>query len=155
MPSLLVLVSLLTQPTDSASLTPLELELVWSHHPSGAEEERATYKLYMVADGTSMTALRSGREVAVSGANGVQYRNVGLNLQGRASQIGDRFRIHLTFERSALADPDDSGHPSFLTFSSQSEIWASDGQTIDVVAGPDPGTGARWSLRVTVRVLEG
>ncbi|HXV62849.1 MAG TPA: hypothetical protein VEK15_19275 [Vicinamibacteria bacterium] len=154
MPSLLLLVSLLAQPVDSSSLTPLELELVSSHHASGAEEERATHKLYLVANGTRMTTLRSGREVAVSGADGVQYRNVGLNLQGRASQTGERFRIHLKFERSALGDPDAAGNPTFLTFSSQSEIWASDGETIDVAAGPDPGTGARWSLRVTVRVLE-
>jgi hypothetical protein len=155
---------------EAKALVPVELEITLSQ----AQGSPVTYRLYLLADSDRVTRLRSGREVAVPvtslsspggepaaappvATTSFQYRNVGMNVTGSARSEGDRFRVRLELERSAMYEGAESGppgerhHPSFQTFSIGNELLLGDGEKASLVTGSDPFVGNLWRVEVTLR----
>ncbi len=161
----------ISAPQPSSTPTPLMLELKLSR----AQGSPVSYKLSLLADSEGVTELRIGREVPVpvtrlsppSGEAGprapipmtsFQYRNVGMNVTGSVKTEGNRYRVHLNLERSALYEgtesdrPQPADHPSFQTFNIGGEFLLGDGERTILVDGSDPSVGDLWTVEVTLRV---
>jgi hypothetical protein len=115
--------------------TKLNVELTLHAAPDGSDRE-TSFVLHVLADSKRTMTLRAGREVAVPAADN-QYRNVGINVTCRAWTSGDGFRLDLELERSSLVEGSDPGRPSFHTFSTTSSFRLRDGESVELVGGPD------------------
>jgi len=90
-----------------------------------------------------------------------QYRNVGTNIDCRASDAGDgRYQLQLSIENSSaylggpLADANATGSPLFRRFDTNIDPVMRDGQTIQTIASTDPVTGEVVKIDVTLNVVK-
>jgi hypothetical protein len=94
---------------------------------------------------------------------GVQYRNVGTNLDCWATDFGDgSYQLNLSVENSSVltsgpavaAKAELGGAPLFRRFDTFIDPILHDGQTIQTVASTDPVTGEVVKIDVTLNVVK-
>ena len=112
-------------------------------------EETHTYTLDVTANRSRLSELRQGREIAIQGESAPQYRNVGTNIQCKASTRGDRFLVWLALERSSIAESA-GGHPSFHTFHVMSELLLASDEDVSLVTSSEDS----WTVNVMLRVRD-
>src|SRR5262245_57718913 len=87
--------------------TTLQVQAVVSRSKAGKTSSRLPYTVTCIADGASRsTTLRMGVEVpvAVGGGKGIQYRNVGTNIDCSCEPVDDqRYRLKIAVEQSSIS----------------------------------------------------
>ena len=159
-------------------LTPLKILLVLSKFHGDAKVLSLPYTLPCNADdrlpgmlsltGAGLTnQLRMGVEVPVltnakEGPPVYQYRNVGTNIDYRASALEDgRFRLDITVEHSSIYPPPEDttraaagNAPLFRTFRTGFVPILRDGQTLQYTVATDPISGDVMKIDVTLTALK-
>jgi len=155
--------------------TPLQIQLVVARKQAGKAVARLPYTLTCNADDDRRASLRMGVEVpvVVGGGKGIQYRNVGMNIDCQATSLGDgRFRFNIGVEQSSVSeveparaqprsgdqppaeDAPAAGNPMFRTFNSMFAAILRDGQTVLHTAATDPVSGEEVTIEVTLKALK-
>jgi hypothetical protein len=154
----------------------MQVQAVVSRSKAGKTTSRLPYTVTCVADGAGRsTTLRMGVEVpvAVGGGKGIQYRNVGTNIDCSCEYVGDaRYRVKMALEQSSISDlgrtaprarpaadangdePGEGGNPMFRTFTSSFTSILRDGQSAISTAATDPVTSDDVTIEVTLKVLK-
>lgn len=160
-------------PRGGRTPTPLQVQVVIARKQSGREVARLPYSLACNADDDRRSSLRMGIEVpvAVGGGKGMQYRNVGMNIDCQASSMADgRFRLVLGIEQSSIQELDpqalsrkrladaaaadgDGGAPLFRTFNSMFATLLRDGQGATHTAATDAVTGEEVTVEVSLKAM--
>lgn len=157
--------------------TPIRVQVVLMKLQGEKKVVRLPYDLTCNADDDRKASLRMGIEVPVDvGGKGVQYRNVGTNIDCQAYVIGNgRFKVNLSVEQSSIysmnsasraqtgglgvapaekgADPE-TGNPLFRTFNSFVSAILRDGQTAQLTAATDPVSGETVKIEVTLTAIK-
>lgn len=138
---------------------PLEIRLVLARQQAGKPVSRVPYTLVCLANGDRRTSLRMGVEVPVvlGDGKGVQYRNVGTNVDCTATALDDgSYKVNLSVEQSSMGDlPGSPGaNPLFRTFNSQFSAVLRDGQGAVHTAATDPVTGEEATIEVSLKVMK-
>jgi hypothetical protein len=153
----------------------MHVQIVVARSKSGRAISRLPYTVTCIADGSGRPAtLRMGVEVpvAVGGGKGIQYRNVGLNIDTSCDflQNDDRMRVKIAVEQSSISDAGGAatalraktsaaseesveGNPMFRTFNSTFQALLRDGQSALSTAATDPVTGDDVTIEATLKVL--
>lgn len=155
--------------------TTLQVQAVVSRSKAGKTSSRLPYTVTCIADGASRsTTLRMGVEVpvAVGGGKGIQYRNVGTNIDCSCEPVDDqRYRLKIAVEQSSISelghaaprsqpaagaagDDAEGGNPMFRTFMSSFAALLRDGQTAISTAATDPVTSDDVTIEVSLKVLK-
>lgn len=152
--------------------TAMQVQTVVSRSHAGKTTSRLPYSLTCVADGAGRsTTLRMGVEVpvAVGGGKGIQYRNVGTNIDCSCEYVGDdRYRLKIALEQSSISDlgrtalgsrptadaAGDGGNPMFRTFNSAFTAILRDGQSTVSTAATDPVTSDDVTIEVALKVMK-
>jgi hypothetical protein len=111
--------------------------------------------------------------VAVGGGKGIQYRNVGTNIDCSCEYVGDdRYRLKMALEQSSISDlgrtaprprstadadgdeAGEGGNPMFRTFTSSFTAILRDGQTTISTAATDPVTSDDVTIEVSIKVMK-
>ena len=156
--------------------TAMHVQIVVARAKAGKAISRLPYTVTCLADGAGRAAtLRMGVEVpvAVGGGKGIQYRNVGLNIDTSCETIhnDDRFRVKIAVEQSSISDlgrapttlrtttnaageESVEGNPMFRTFNSSFQALLRDGESALSTAATDPVTGDDVTIEVSLKVLK-
>jgi hypothetical protein len=156
--------------------TTLQVQAVVSRSKAGKTTSRLPYTVTCLADGAGRsTTLRMGVEVpvVVGGGKGIQYRNVGTNIDCSCEPVdGQRYRLKMALEQSSISDlgrtatrsqaaagasadePGEGGNPMFRTFTSSFAALLRDGQTAISTAATDPVTSDDVTIEVALKVLK-
>jgi len=154
-------------PQTEKSLTPLNVEIVFSKYKGEELTSRLPYTFVVYAEEQPQraTELRMGIEVPVTvgGEPKVQYRNVGTNLDCGARPLGDgRFQVDLSVEQSSMYPAESviaggqvvEGNPLFRTFASNYKAVLRDGEKIELSKATDPITGEISRVELSIEVLK-
>lgn len=138
---------------------PLQLRLVLGRQQGEKTQKRLSYTLVCVANAARRTSLRMGVEVPVSlgEGKGIQYRNVGTNVDCQASALDDgSYKVDLGVEQSSVDDSarGSSGTMLFQTFNSTFAAVLRDGQGAVYTAATDPVTGEEATIEVSLKVMK-
>jgi hypothetical protein len=151
------------EPADGATQprrgqTPLQLRLLLSRQQGDKTVKRLPYTLVCVANAARRTSLRMGVEVPVSlgEGKGIQYRNVGTNIDCQAAALDDgSFKLDLAVEQSSVDDTvRGDGATLFQTFNSTFAAVLRDGQQAVYTAATDPVTGQEATIEVSLKVMK-
>ncbi|HET9315473.1 MAG TPA: hypothetical protein VFQ51_07765 [Vicinamibacteria bacterium] len=156
--------------------TTLQVQAVVSRSKAGKTTSRLPYTVTCIADGAGRPSiLKLGVEVpvAVGGGKGVQYRNVGTNIDCSCEPIDDqRYRLKIAVEQSSISDlgrssprsqpasgaaadeAGEGGNPMFRTFMSSFSAILRDGQSAVSTSATDPVTADDVTIDVTLKVLK-
>ena len=152
------------------------MQIVVSRTKAGKPISRLPYTVTCIAEsGGKPATLRMGVEVpvAVGGGKGIQYRNVGINIDASCdfTREDDRIRVKVSMEQSSISElgrpapprttANASGeealnvdNPMFRTFNSTFQALLHDGQSALSTAATDPVTGDEVTIEVTLKVLK-
>jgi hypothetical protein len=140
--------------------TPLQVRMVLARKQGEKMLSRLPYTLVCVANAERRTSLRMGVEVpvALGDGKGMQYRNVGTNIDCQASALDDgSYKVNLNVEQSSIGDaPSGSsgGNPMFQTFNSAFAAVLRDGQGAVYTAATDPVSGEEATIEVSLKVMK-
>jgi hypothetical protein len=154
----------------------MQVQIVVSRTRAGKAISRLPYTMTCNAeDGARSATLRMGVEVpvVVGVGKGVQYRNVGMNIDCTAETVGDgRFKLKMAVEQSSISEigqpakprpaadaaageaAPEAGNPMFRTFNSGFNAILRDGQSVLSTAATDPVTGEEVTIEATLKVLK-
>jgi hypothetical protein len=149
------------------SLVPLKVQIVLSRFKAEKKIASLPYTLTVTANDRGPTNLRMGIEVpiAMRGGGGVNYRNVGTNIDCfAASTPGDSYKLNITVEDSSVhldakaveagSTPVVQDTPAFRTFKSSFALLLRDGQSGQYTSAVDPISGEVIKVDVTLNVLK-
>jgi hypothetical protein len=161
-------------PTSRPAMVPLKVTLVLSRFQGEKKISSLPFTLFVTANDGEFTRLRMGTQVPVpttilSGNNpatvapvqSYNYKDVGTNIDCRASSEGEGYRIMLTVTDSAVYFPDKTeamvassatGAPAFRNFNSTVDVLMRDGQTVQYTSVADPVSGQTIKLDATLNV---
>jgi hypothetical protein len=155
--------------------TPVKVQIVFAEFDGDKKVKSLPYTSLITVDhGPEWAKMRVGTRVPVySGKDGgMQYIDVGTNIDCRAHRMDDRnFDVQLTFERSwvdgeillpfekagqAPAGPALSqfSEPVIRQFKTELNLVLRDGQTVESTVATDPLSGKVSKLEVTFAVLK-
>jgi type II secretory pathway component GspD/PulD (secretin) len=160
----------------------LQVQLTVSRYQGEKKTGSLPYTLQVVAIRNSSvlalenpsSSLRMGVDVPVrvstiakegvkEGDEPFSYRNVGTNIDCRASTLeDDRYRLIVSVEQSSIVPPGEPGQtatvkagvPLFRTFKSSINVILRNGQSMQYVAATDPVSGESVRIDVTLAVLK-
>jgi len=159
------------------AMVPLEVEVVLSRYQGDKKVSSIPYTLNVNANG-DRTTLSMGTEVPVPSTtftpvtqNGqaaaplrsYNYRNVGVNMDLRASSADDSlFQLQLVVEDSSVFSPDARQQsvpmmpdvPAFRSFKGVNSLLLKDGQTRQYTVATDRVTGEVLKVDVSLKVLK-
>lgn len=163
-------------PAPPRRATAMHVQIVVARAKAGKAISRLPYTVTCIADGAGRPAtLRMGVEVpvAVGGGKGIQYRNVGLNIDTSCETIhtDDRYRVKIAVEQSSISDlgraattlrttttatgeESVEGNPMFRTFNSTFQALLRDGESALSTVATDPVTGDDVTIEATLKVLK-
>jgi hypothetical protein len=151
---------------------PLQVQIVLTRTQAGKAVSRLPYTLSCTAP---TATLRMGVEVPVSVGfgKGIQYRNVGVNIDCMGESLGDGvFKLRIAVEQSSISDigrvtpktrgadapagedAPEAGNPVFRTFNSTFIAILRDGQGALHTAATDPVSGEEVTIEVTLKALK-
>ena len=118
---------------------------------------RRPYSVMLQAGGKDGVKVFSGSMLPVQTKAGAQttvaLKNVGAGLELKASRVADgRYRLEVDFSDGVLAPGEDS--PQLRVFNSESEIFASEGETMTLASAVDPQTGDVVEAELTLEVVK-
>jgi hypothetical protein len=164
--ALLAAVPALAQGKPEERVIPLKVQILLSKMKGETKTASLPYSLPCNADERG-SHLRMGIDVPVltapkEGPAAYQYRNVGTNVDCRASALADgRYRLEMTVEHSSMyAPPDESTRaavgaaPLFRTFRSGFAPVLRDGQSMQYTMATDPVSGEVVRIDVTLAVVK-
>jgi hypothetical protein len=150
--------------------TPIKVQIVFTEYDGEKKISSMPYTFMAISDekmgGNYSTSLRTGVRVPVEmGSKDQQtiYMDIGSNIDcGIRSEEDGRFRVYLTFDRSALypnkssegerivANP--NGQPLIRQFRTSENLILKDGQTSENIMSTDPLNGHTLRVSVTINV---
>jgi hypothetical protein len=163
---------------ESVATTPVRVQIVFSESENGKVTKSLPYTLYINATNTpelhpgGWDKLRIGSKVPIqTGPGNFVYQDVGTNIDGRAANAGDHFKLSLTLERSWVegqvpvpAGKNDSSQaepaegrffqPIIRQFRTELELKVRDGQTVETTMATDPLSGKVMRVEVTLTTLK-
>jgi hypothetical protein len=94
--------------------------------------------------------VRSGTRVPVSGSQGVNYMDVGVNLDVRAEEVPEGLQMQITSEISSLGTESGLGvaNPAIRQLKVRSALLAPIGRPTTVFTADDPASTHRFELEV-------
>ena len=149
---------------------PLKVQIVFTEFDGDKKISSMPYSFTVIADeklgGYYTTVLRTGIRVPIETDGKDQkttYLDIGSNIDcGIKSEDDGRFRVYLTFDRSALypnksaegerlvANP--GGQPVIRQFRTSENLILKDGQTSENIMSTDPLNGHTLRVSVTINV---
>jgi hypothetical protein len=151
-------------------LTPLKLVVTVSRVDGAKTVASVPYTLWVNSNDKESTQLNFGLRIptpqaTVGGDGGTSksvsysYQNAGTNITTSATTLDDgRFRVLLVISDSSLVPSKDaaqnSGLPTFMSFSTTNYLLLRDGQTAQFVAATDKVSGEVTKIDVTINVLK-
>lgn len=149
---------------------PVKVQLVFTEYDGDKKISSMPYSFMAIADekvgGYYSTSLRTGVRIPIEVDGKDQktiYMDVGSNIDcGVRSEDDGRFRVSLTFDRSALypnkssegerlvAEP--NGQPLIRQFRTSENLILRDGQTSENIMSTDPLNGHVMRVSVTINV---
>jgi hypothetical protein len=153
--------------------TAMQVQIVVARTQAGKAISRLPYTISCNAeDGSGPASLRMGVEVPVTvgGTKGIQYRNVGINIDCTGESLTDgRYKLKIAVEQSSIPELDTSRarargaaaespeametNPTFRTFNTTFKAILRDGQSALYTAATDPVTGEEVTIEVSMKVL--
>jgi hypothetical protein len=145
----------------------IKVQIVFTEFDGDKKISSMPYSFMAIADERGYsTSLRTGVRVPVETGNKDQqitYMDVGSNIDcGIRSEEDGRFRVMLTFDRSALYPNKSSegermvsnpnGQPLIRQFRTSDNLILKDGQTSDNILSTDPLNGHTMRVSVTINV---
>jgi hypothetical protein len=154
---------------------PVKVQIVFSEFDGEKKIRSLPYTAMIIVDhGPEWAKLRVGTRIPlfVGGQNGMQYIEVGTNIDCRAHRITDsNFDVQLSFERSWV-DGDvllpfnsttqqtpapslsEFKEPVIHQFKAELNLAMRDGQTIESTIGTDPVTGRVSKIELTFALVK-
>jgi hypothetical protein len=148
--------------------TPVKVQIVFTEYDGDKKISSMPYSFMVITDekfgGNYTTVLRTGVRVPIEAEGKDQkttYLDIGSNIDcGIKTEDDGRFRVYLTFDRSALY-PNKStegeklvsnpvGQPLVRQFRTSESLILKDGQTSENLLSTDPLTG--HTLRVSITI---
>jgi hypothetical protein len=155
---------------------PVKVQVVYAEFDGDKKIRSLPYTAMISVDhGPEWAKLRVGTRIPLfaGGQNGMQYVDVGTNIDCRAHKVSDaNFDVQLSFERSWIdgdvllpfnsAGPLPGGGPSLSEFKepvirqfkAELNLVLRDGQTVESTVGTDPVTGRVSKIEVTFAVVK-
>jgi len=152
--------------------TPLKISVTFTEFEGDKKVKSLPYTLVVVADGRppkSVVKMGSRVPVYVGKENGMQYLDVGTNIDCQASRTRDnKFDIRLILERSwvegSVAVAVDHGaslqslgqfpEPILRQFKSELTLTLRDGQTVESSFATDPLSGKVFKVEVSLNIVK-
>lgn len=155
--------------------TPVKVQIVFAEFDGDKKVKSLPYTSLITVDhGPEWAKMRIGTRVPVYAGKdgGMQYVDVGTNIDCRAHRMDDRnFDVQLTFERSWIDGdvllPFEKGsqasanlalsqfnEPVIRQFKSELNLVLRDGQTVESTVATDPLSGKVSKLEVTFAVVK-
>jgi hypothetical protein len=150
--------------------TPIKVQVVYTEYDGDKKISSMPYSFTVISDervgGRYTTSLRTGMRVPIETDGKDQkttYLDIGSNIDcGIETGDDGRFRVYLTFERSALY-PNKSGegeklvtnpggNPLVRTFRGSQNLILRDGQSSENLLSTDPLNGHSLRVSVTINV---
>ncbi len=149
---------------------PIKVQIVFTEFDGDKKISSMPYSFVVIADekvgGYYSTTLRTGVRVPIeldSKDQKITYLDIGSNIDcGIRTEDDGRFRLYLTFDRSALypnksaegerlvANP--GGQPLVRQFRAGENLILKDGQTSESLLSTDPHSGHTLRVSVTINV---
>jgi len=149
---------------------PIKVQIVFTEFDGDKKISSMPYSFVVIADekvgGYYSTTLRTGVRVPIeldSKDQKITYLDIGSNIDcGIRTEDDGRFRLYLTFDRSALypnksaegerlvANP--GGQPLVRQFRASENLILKDGQTSESLLSTDPHSGHTLRVSVTINV---
>jgi len=149
---------------------PIKVQIVFTEFDGDKKISSMPYSFVVIADekvgGYYSTTLRTGVRVPIeldSKDQKITYMDIGSNIDcGIRTEDDGRFRLYLTFDRSALypnksaegerlvANP--GGQPLVRQFRAGENLILKDGQTSESLLSTDPHSGHTLRVSVTINV---
>lgn len=148
-------------PPGPKAIAPLKVQLLLTKFDGEKKVVSLPYTLPCNADDRA-SQLRMGIEVPVmtaakDGPPAYQYKNVGTNIDCKASTLDDgRYRLEMGVEHSSVySTPEDAARPPlFRTFRTSFVPVLRDGQTQQYTVATDPVSGEVVKVEVTLVALK-
>ena len=145
---------------------PVKVQVVFTEFDGDKKISSMPYTFMVIAGGQfNSTYVRTGVRVPVETDGKDQkttYVDVGTGIDCNLSAEDERFRVNLTFDRSALYPNKSSegerlvtqpnGQPLIRQFRTQETLLLKDGQTSDNIFSTDPLNGHAMRVSVTLNV---
>jgi len=149
--------------------TELKISVTFTEFEGDKKVKSLPYTLVVVADGKSVMKMGSRVPVYTGKEHGMQYLDVGSNIDCQASSTKDnKFDLRLSLERSWVegnvpvaidsgASPQSSGQfsePIVRQFRSELSLKLRDGQTVESSFATDPLSGKVFRVEVSLNILK-
>ena len=149
-------------------VVPLQVEVVLSRYQGDEQVSSLPFTLLVNANATGpaqSSSLRMGVNVPIpmrsEGVTTVQYRDVGTQIDCRATSSEGQHDIFLSINDSSLYEPAQGqptvpsygGHPVIRSFRSTTTVQIGDGETMQYTMATDKISGEVMMVDVTVRAI--
>ena len=149
--------------------TPLKISVTFTEFEGDKKVKSLPYTLVVVADGKSVMKMGSRVPVYTGKEHGMQYLDVGSNIDCQASRTKDnKFDIRLMLERSwvegnvavavdpgtALQSSGQFPEPILRQFKSELSLTLRDGQTVESSFATDPLSGKVFKAEVSLNIVK-